>query len=96
MIISSTEKSIEEHGDKVSEEEKTAIKEAVEGLKAVKDGEDKEAIDTAMKTLEEKAHKLAEEIYKEAQAKAQAEQGGAQGGTENNADEDVAEAEVVD
>ncbi|UUV19611.1 molecular chaperone DnaK [Fusobacteria bacterium ZRK30] len=97
MIISSTEKSIEEHGDKVTEEEKTAIKEAVEGLKAVKDGEDKEAIDTAMKTLEEKAHKLAEEIYKEAQAKAQAEQGGAaQGGTENKADEDVAEAEVVD
>lgn len=97
MIISSTEKSVEEHGDKVTEEEKTAIKEAVEGLKAVKDGEDKEAIDTAMKTLEEKAHKLAEEIYKEAQAKAQAEQGGAaQGGTENKADEDVAEAEVVD
>lgn len=97
MIISSTEKSIEEHGDKVTEEEKTAIQEAVEGLKAVKDGEDKEAIDTAMKTLEEKAHKLAEEIYKEAQAKAQAEQGGAaQGGTENKADEDVAEAEVVD
>ncbi len=96
MIISSTEKSLEEHGDKVTEEEKTAITEAVEGLKAVKDGEDKEAIDTAMKTLEEKAHKLAEEIYKEAQAKAQAEQGGAQGGTENKADEDVAEAEVVD
>ncbi len=96
MIISSTEKSIEEHGDKVTEEEKTAIKEAIEGLKAVKDGEDKEAIDTAMKTLEEKAHKLAEEIYKEAQAKAQSENGGDQGGTENKADEDVADAEVVD
>jgi len=96
MIISSTEKSIEEHGDKVTEEEKTAIKEALEGLKAVKDGEDKEAIDTAMKTLEEKAHKLAEEIYKEAQAKAQSENGGTQDGTENKTDEDVADAEVVD
>ncbi|MEI6857992.1 molecular chaperone DnaK [Psychrilyobacter sp.] len=96
MIIASTEKSVEEHGDKVTEEEKTAIKEAVEGLKAVKDGEDKEAIDAAMKTLEEKAHKLAEEIYKEAQEKAQGEDGGTQGGTEKKADEDVAEAEVVD
>jgi molecular chaperone DnaK len=96
MIISSTEKSVEEHGDKVTEEEKTAIKEAIEGLKAVKDGEDKEAIDTAMKTLEEKAHKLAEEIYKEAQAKSQGENGEAQGGTENKTDEDVADAEVVD
>jgi molecular chaperone DnaK len=100
MIIASTEKSIEEHGDKVTEEEKTAIKEAIEGLKAVKDGEDKEAIDAAMKTLEEKAHKLAEEIYKEAQAKSQGgdggDQGGTQGGNENKTDEDVAEAEVVD
>ena len=49
-----------------------------------------------MKTLEEKAHKLAEEIYKEAQAKAQGGDGEPQGGTENKADEDVAEAEVVD
>ena len=96
MLIASTEKSVKEHGDKVTEEEKTAIKEAVEGLKAVKDGEDKEAIDTAMKTLEEVAHKLAEEIYKEAQAKSQGEQDGSQGGTENKTDEDVAEAEVVD
>jgi len=96
MIIASTEKSIEEHGDKVTEEEKTAIKEAIEGLKAVKDGEDKEAIDAAMKTLEEKAHKLAEEIYKEAQAKDQGGNGGDQGGNENKTDEDVAEAEVVD
>ncbi|RUA09330.1 MAG: molecular chaperone DnaK [Fusobacteria bacterium] len=99
MLISSTEKSLEEHGDKVSEEEKTSIKDAIEKLKEVKDGEDKEAIDTAMKSLEEAAHKLAEEIYKEAQAKAQAEQGGAaQGEAENNndADDDVAEAEVVD
>ncbi len=96
MIISSTEKSLEEHGDKVTEEEKTKITEAIEGLKAVKDGEDKEAIDTAMKTLEESAHKLAEEIYKEAQAKAQAEQGGAQGAPNDDAEEDVAEAEVVD
>jgi molecular chaperone DnaK len=96
MLIASTEKSVEEHGDKVTEEEKTAIKEAVEGLKAVKDGEDKEAIDTAIKTLEEAAHKLAEEIYKEAQAKTQGEQGGGQGGTEKKTDDDVAEAEVVD
>ena len=96
MLISSTEKSVEEHADKVTEEEATAIKEAIEGLKAVKDGEDKEALETAMKTLEEKAHKLAEEIYKEAQEKAQAEQGGAEADSKNTAEEDVAEAEVVD
>ena len=49
-----------------------------------------------MESLSQVAHKFAEEIYKEAQAKAQAEQGaGAQGG-EKKADDDVADAEVVD
>ena len=44
-----------------------------------------------MEHLSQVAHKFAEEIYKEAQAKAQA------GAQENKkADDDVAEAEVVD
>ena len=81
-LIFSTEKTLKEHGDKATEEEKKAIEEALEELRKAKDGEDKEAID--------KAHKLAEEIYKDAQA---AQQGGAQGGAKP--EDDVAEAEVV-
>ena len=95
MLISSTEKSLKEYGDKASEQEKKAIEAAIEELKKVKDGEDKEAIDKAMEHLSQVAHKFAEEIYKEAQAKAQA---GQQAGAQENkkADDDVAEAEVVD
>ena len=89
-LIFSTEKTLKEHGEKATEDEKKAIEEAIEELKKAKDGEDKEAIDKAMENLSQKAHKLAEEIYKEAQA---AGQGGAQGGAKP--EDDVAEAEVV-
>jgi len=93
QLVFSTEKTLSEHGDKVSEEEKVAIQDAVTALKAVKDGEDKEAIDKAIEELSQKAHKLAEEMYKEAQAAQQAQAGGA----ENvKSDDDVADAEVVD
>ena len=89
-LIFSTEKTLKEHGDKATEEEKKAIEEALEELRKAKDGEDKEAIDKAMENLSQKAHKLAEEIYKDAQA---AQQGGAQGGAKP--EDDVDEAEVV-
>ncbi len=95
MLIASTEKSLKEYGDKASEQEKKDIEAAIEELKKVKDGEDKDAIEKAMESLSQVAHKFAEEIYKEAQAKAQAEQAGAQSG-DKKADDDVAEAEVVD
>ena len=96
MLISSTEKSLKDYGDKATEQEKKDIEAAVEELKKVKDGEDKEAIEKAMENLSQVAHKFAEEIYKEAQAKAQAGQAGAAQGEAKKADDDVAEAEVVD
>lgn len=94
MLISSTEKTLQEHGAKATEEEKTAINAALEELKKVKDGEDKEAIDKAIEDLSKAAHRLAEEIYKEAQ---QAQQPGADAGqSQKKSNDDVAEAEVVD
>ena len=91
-LIFSTEKTIKEHGDKATPEEKKAIEDAISDLKMAKEGEDKEAIDKAMENLSQKAHRLAEEIYKEAQA-AQGGQQGPQGGAKK--EDDVAEAEVV-
>lgn len=92
MLIASTEKSVKEHADKVTEEEKTAIETAIEELKQVKDGEDKDAIEAAIEKLSTAAHKLAEEIYKDAQAAQQ--QGGAPNQDAQN--DDVADAEIVD
>ncbi|MDX8336458.1 molecular chaperone DnaK [Candidatus Cetobacterium colombiensis] len=91
MLIASTEKSVKDYAEKVTEDEKKAIETAIEELKQVKDGEDKDAIEAAIEKLSQAAHKLAEEIYKDAQAK---QQGGA--APENNANDDVADAEIVD
>lgn len=97
MLISSTEKSMKGHADKLGEEDKKNIEAAIEELKKVKDGDSKEAIDQAVEKLSQAAHKFAEELYKDAQAQAQ-QQGaaGAAGSTSGNNNEDVAEAEVVD
>jgi molecular chaperone DnaK len=91
MLISSTEKTLTEHADKVTEEDKTNIENALEELKKVKDGEDKEAIDKAIEELSKVSHKLAEEIYKEAQAGASEAEG-----EEKKPEDDVEEAEIVD
>ncbi|OFO29802.1 molecular chaperone DnaK [Fusobacterium sp. HMSC064B11] len=98
QLISTTEKTLKENPDKVSEGDKKNIEEAIEELKKVKDGDDKSAIDSAMEKLSQASHKFAEELYKEAQAQAQAQQqagAGANAGSDKK-DEDVAEAEVVD
>lgn len=98
QLISTTEKTLKENPDKVSEGDKKNIEEAIEELKKVKDGDDKSAIDSAMEKLSQASHKFAEELYKEAQAHAQAQQqagAGANAGSDKK-DEDVAEAEVVD
>nr|WP_307774816.1 molecular chaperone DnaK [uncultured Cetobacterium sp.] len=93
MLIASTEKSVKDYAEKVTEDEKKAIEEAIEELKKVKDGEDKDAIDAAIEKLSQAAHKLAEEIYKDAQAQ---QQGGANPNQQQGTNDDVADAEIVD
>lgn len=94
-LISSTEKSMKDHADKLGEEDKKNIEAAIEELKKTKDGDSKEAIDQAMEKLSQAAHKFAEELYKDAQAQAGAGQESTKKGNAN-ANEDVAEAEIVD
>ncbi len=95
MLISSTEKTLVEHAEKVTEEDKKNIEAALEELKKVKDSQDKEVIDKAMEDLSKAAHKLAEEIYKDAQANATSEDG-AEGGESKKSEDDVEEAEIID
>ena len=63
-LVYGTEKNLQEHGDKIPEEEKTKIQEAIDGMKKAMEGDDVEAIKTAMQTLTTASHKLAEEMYK--------------------------------
>ena len=69
-LIHSTEKSLTEFADKVSEGDKAAIEAAVADLKTVKDGEDVEAITTKTQALTQAAMKLGEAMYAAQQAEA--------------------------
>ena len=79
-MVHSVKKSLAEHGDKVSADDKAkieaALKEAEEALKS----DDKEAIEAKTQVLAQASHKLAEQMYAQEQAKQQPE-GGAAGGT---------------
>jgi len=78
-LIYGTEKNLTDHGDKISEEDKTNIRSAIDGMKQAMEGEDVEAMKTAMQTLTTASHKLAEEMYKQTTADATG-TGGTDGG----------------
>lgn len=65
-LIYTTEKNLTEHGDKISEDDKTKIKDAIAEMRKVMEGNDPAAIRTAMQSLTTASHKLAEEMYKRA------------------------------
>ena len=84
--VFSIEKSLKEHGDKISAEEKKAIEDAKDALAAElkKDDATVESIKEKTDVLTEKAMKLGEAVYKAAQAEQQANTGNAESGNDNN------------
>jgi molecular chaperone DnaK len=91
-MIHSVKKSLAEHGDKVTDEEKSAIEAAIKECEdAVREG-DKEAIEAKTNALATASHKLAEKMYQEEQAKGGA-QPGADAGGAKAADDNVVDAE---
>ncbi len=94
-LIHATRKTLEEAGDKATDEEKTSIEAAIkEGEEAVK-GDDKAAIEAATTKLTEASSALAQKLYAEQAAEAQkAGADGAEGGAE--ADAKTADSDAVD
>ena len=68
QMVYATEKSLAEHGDKLSEEDRKPVEEALEAAKKALEGEDQATIDAAVETLQMASHKLAEVVYADAQA----------------------------
>lgn len=100
-LVYATEKSLKDHGDKISSEDRLNLERALTETKEALKGSDIEAIKKAKEALAAASHKLAEIIYKEAQKKA-AEAGQQQPGSEAaqqtaqaNQDDKVVDAEVV-
>ncbi len=93
-LVYTTEKSLEEHGDKVDEETKKKIQEAAEELKKVMETDDLENIRKKTEELGKASHKLAEAMYSQAQGEQAEGQAASSAGEEKAAPEsDVVDAE---
>ena len=95
-LVHSSEKNLVDYGDKVPEEDKTAIETAISDLKAAleNEGADVEDIKTKTEALTEAAMKLGEAMYKESQAEAAA--GDADGDGDGPSANKPEDATVVD
>ena len=69
-LIHSTEKTVEEHGDKVSEADRSAIDSAIAELKTELEGEDAQSITDKTNALAQVAMKLGEAVYQDSQTDA--------------------------
>ncbi|MBT4702388.1 MAG: molecular chaperone DnaK, partial [Rhodospirillaceae bacterium] len=73
-LVHTCEKNLAEYGDKVSEEEKTAIETGIKELREAMEGDDVEAITAKTEALTQASMKLGEAMYKASQEEAEAAQ----------------------
>ena len=66
-LIHSTEKNLEEHGDKIPETDRTEIESAIQALKDVLESENVDEIKSKSEALMQVAMKLGEAMYKDSQ-----------------------------
>ena len=92
QMIHATEKSLEEMGEKVGQEERMQIENAIKDLKDVLDKDDKEVIETKTQALAEASSKLAERMYAQKDT-AGAENAQASDAGSASTDDDVVDAE---
>jgi molecular chaperone DnaK len=97
-LIYATEKSVKEHGDKVSADEKKRVEEALKEAKEALASDSKEKLDQAASKLTTASHTIAQKIYEEAAKKTQAGKKPSDPSSKEKGKEDVVDAdyEVVD
>ncbi len=87
MLVHATRKTIEESEDKLEDEEKNQVEEALKGLEEAISSEDIEAIESATKNLNDVLTPLTQKLYK---------QESAEGRSDTNTDEDDSSENTVD
>jgi molecular chaperone DnaK len=99
QLVYQTEKSLQDYGDKISDEDRSTVESALTNLKEKLAGDDTVAITSATEALQQASYKLAEAVY----AQAQPGPGQAQAGTTTTTDQgttqgdgDVVDAEIID
>ncbi|MFL2569962.1 MAG: molecular chaperone DnaK [Flavobacteriales bacterium] len=91
-MIFQTEKQLKDYGDKLSDDKKKPIEDALEGLKKAHESKDLAAIDSAMETINTAWTAASEEMYKATQEQQGAE-GAAQPNSEGGGADDVTDVD---
>jgi molecular chaperone DnaK len=86
-LIYTTEKSLKDYGDKISEDDRKKIEEAVSNLKSVMESGSPDDIKAKIEELKQASYKLAEEVYKNVNQQQGAEGAAAEGGGAAGAEE---------
>jgi molecular chaperone DnaK len=100
-LVFRTEKLISENADKIGDDVKQPVEEAIAELKTALEGEDNDAVKAAVDKVNTTSAALGQAMYAAAQAAQQSEpstDGSTPGGAESNGstDDDVVDAEIVD
>lgn len=99
QLVYSTEKTFEEHKDKLSSEDKGALEQALEGAKQAQESDSLEKLEAAISELTSASHKLAEAMYEKADAEPTGPSGAGPADPVADADgggDEVIDAEYVD
>jgi molecular chaperone DnaK len=95
-LVYQTEKFLQENEDKVPDDVKTEVKDAVAELKKALEGEDAEAIKTSSEKLAQSSQKMGAAMYANAQAAGGQADDSATSENASGTDDDVVDAEIVD
>ncbi|RUP72341.1 molecular chaperone DnaK [Rothia sp. HSID18067] len=91
-VAYSVDKLLKENGEKLPEDVKTEVQGDVDALKKALEGDDDDAVKSALEKLQASQTKLGEALYASAQAEANADSAS----SSKDDDEDVVDAEVID
>jgi len=98
-LVYNTERSLGEHKDKLSPDDRGRLEDALADAKRALEGDDASGMESAAKKLTEASHKLAEHLYQQKQPGApggDAAAGGARSGQPGGGSDEVIDAEYVD
>jgi molecular chaperone DnaK len=100
-LVFRTEKLISENADKISDETKKPVEEAIAEVKSALEGDDIDAVKAAVEKLNTTSAALGQAMYAAAQQSQAAAGGdgqtpGGEGASAGSSDEDVVDAEIVD
>ena len=90
-LIHSSEKAVKDAEEKLTEEEKSAVEDAIKSLKDVVDGDDLASIQEKSAALSQEAMKIGEKLYQQEQDNSQQSEGGES--TDDLSGDDVVDAD---